>query len=177
MNLQQEPVLREPKGHGSQLRAANSKWKNRILRLVIVPRTVTAITESLPNLKTSTPSKKGDTLEARTDAASKAFERQNPCAVMKRTTKEVTAAKALSPTPEEKWPRCGAVPKSKEGCASDWFRISSVLLAILESCGAPTLQETPHCSGRIFFRDDLGIFGADLERKRDDLKRRLLRAG
>ena len=42
-------------------------------------------TESLPNLKTSIPPKYGDTMEASTHAAYKAFGRRNPCVVMKRT--------------------------------------------------------------------------------------------
>lgn len=44
-----------------------------------------AVTESLPNLKMSTPLKRVELLKPRTHEASKATERHKPCVVMKRT--------------------------------------------------------------------------------------------
>jgi len=47
-------------------------------------RMAVAITESLPNLKTSTTSKRGDAMEPRIHAASRPINRQKPGVVMKR---------------------------------------------------------------------------------------------
>ena len=44
-----------------------------------------AVTESLPNSKTSNAAKRGDAMEASKHAASSAVGRQKPCVVMKRT--------------------------------------------------------------------------------------------
>ena len=62
-----------------------SRSDTRAVHTEIEARMAAAVTESLPNLKKSTASKRGGTLEARTNAASKAVDRQKPCVVMKRT--------------------------------------------------------------------------------------------
>ena len=62
-----------------------SRSETRALRPEIEARIALAVTESLPNLKTSDPPKRVGALKPRTHAAFKETECQEPCVVMKRT--------------------------------------------------------------------------------------------
>ena len=55
-----------------------------------------AVTESLPNLKTGTASKREATMEARIHATSKAIWRQKPCVVMKRADSDSPVVVTIS---------------------------------------------------------------------------------
>ncbi len=106
-------------------------------------RMAEAVTESLPNLKTGSPSKTGDAMEARKHAVFKAIWRQKPCVVIKRTG---AFARAVAVSVD-----CLAVH-----CAHDreellcvlLFAALGVLFKLSNPQGARPRSDRPRCGGR-----------------------------